>query len=867
MADIPTAGRGAAAMSSSRVTLVAPVSGYVIPIDQVPDPVFASKMVGDGVAIDPLTTRLVAPCDGTVRQVHPSGHAVAVGTAGGLEVLMHVGLDTVQLRGDGFTVRVKAGDAVKTGDVLIEFDADRIAQKARSMLTEIVITTPDRVASLARRSGRVEAGRDPILDVALAAVEAAPTYGGDEAVSEPIVLPNPAGMHARPAAVLASLAKRFRSRVCLRKGGAEANARSLVDVLALQIGCGDAIAAVARGEVAREAIAAILPAVRQGLGDELGGGRPAAPAAGPPGRDSDSRPPEPRRNAALPPADPDRLRGAPASPGVAIGRIHKLRERELPVRAEGEGPVAERRKLDSAIDTGRAQIDALRVGLESGGDPARAAILAAHGQLLEDPSLLELATRDIERGRSAAFAWREAFTAHADRLAALPNELLAARAADLRDVGRRVLGLLVGATSEREPVPEESLLIAEELAPSDTARLDRSRVLGFATTRGGATSHVAILARSLGIPAIAGIDPHALDVPEGTPAVLDGSSGLLRLRPPLAEVERVRGDQERLARKRRAEREAAAEPAVTRDGHRVEVVANAGSIDDARQALELGGEGVGLLRTEFLFMERDSAPDEGEQAKVYGEIAALLGPERPLVIRLLDVGGDKPLSYLPVPHEENPFLGQRGLRLLLERADLLRDQMRAILRASSKGKVLAMLPMVADPAEWTAARAAWEEEAAALGVPPAPLGIMIEVPSAALMAEVLAREAAFFSVGSNDLTQYTLAMDRGHPKLAPQIDGLHPSVLALIARTVDGAHRHGRWVGVCGGIASDEQAVPLLIGLGVDELSVPVPALPAIKARVRGLERAACQDLARRAVEAVSAAAVRALVGDAGEGR
>jgi phosphoenolpyruvate-protein kinase (PTS system EI component) len=274
----------------------------------------------------------------------------------------------------------------------------------------------------------------------------------------------------------------------------------------------------------------------------------------------------------------------------------------------------------------------------------------------------------------------------------------------------------------------------------------------------------------------------------------------------------------------------------------------------------VGGEGVGLLRTEFLFLERHTAPTEDEQATVYEAIARALGPERIVVIRTLDVGGDKPLPYLPMAAEANPFLGERGIRLLLSRPEIFAVQVRAILRASRAGKVAIMFPMVSTIAEWRAAREVVERERLGLGVAPLEVGIMIETPSAALLADRFAREADFFSIGTNDLTQYTLAMDRTNPGLAPQVDALHPSVLRLIERAVAGARAHGRWVGVCGGLAGDPQAVPVLVGLGVDELSVSVPIVPAVKAQVRTLSLDECRTTARLALDAADGAEVRALV-------
>jgi phosphocarrier protein FPr len=371
---------------------------------------------------------------------------------------------------------------------------------------------------------------------------------------------------------------------------------------------------------------------------------------------------------------------------------------------------------------------------------------------------------------------------------------------------------------------------------------------------------VAILARGLGVPAVAGMDPRVLELADGARVALDGDAGTLRLDPSPAEEEEIARRQADAARARAAALAVAGQPATTSDGHRVEVAANVGNVEEARQVREAGGEAVGLLRSEFLFLERHTAPSEDEQTAAYEAILHEVGPERLVVVRTLDVGGDKPLPYLPVGAEANPFLGERGIRLLLNRPEVFAAQVRAILRASRAGKVALMFPMISTVAEWRAARELVEMERLALGVPPLPIGIMVETASAALLADRFAREADFFSIGTNDLTQYTLAMDRTNPGLAAQVDALHPSVLRLIDRTVAGAHDHGRWVGVCGAAAGDPQAVPVLVGLGVDELSAAVPLVPAVKAQVRGLSLEACRATARLALDAADGAEVRALV-------
>jgi phosphocarrier protein FPr len=500
--------------------------------------------------------------------------------------------------------------------------------------------------------------------------------------------------------------------------------------------------------------------------------------------------------------------------------------------------------------------------MASEADNERAAIFGAHQELLEDPDLLDEAAKQIRNGASAAFAWRSAYNGQAERLLGLRNKLLAGRAADMRDVGRRVLHLLTGDDDSSPLIPADSIIIAEDLAPSEAASLNPAHVRGFCTTMGSATSHVSILARGLGIPAVAGINPAALDIPSGTRVVLDGDTGSLKLEPTLDEENEVRQRQSAAAARKAAVNAVASQPATTRDGHRIEVVANIGDEGEAGKVVEAGGEGVGLLRSEFLFMDRRTAPDEDEQTRVYTAVARALGPDRILVIRTLDVGGDKPLSYMPIAAEANPFLGERGIRLMYDHPEILRTQIRAILRAASHGKIAIMFPMIATLDEWRDARRMVEEERSNLGAPQVQIGIMVETASAALLSERFAREADFFSIGTNDLTQYTLAMDRTNPRLAKQLDALHPAVLKLIALTVEGASAHGKWVGLCGALAGDPEAVPVLIGLGVHELSVSVPAVASTKARVRSLTLAVCRQTALDALDAADGAEVRGIVAE-----
>ncbi len=840
-----------------RLNLLAPLSGIPVRLEDVPDPVFSQRMVGDGLAIDPLDGVLRAPCDGEVTLVHHAGHAVTMRAAGGVEVLLHIGLHTVGLKGKGFSPKVRAGDAVTAGTPLIEFDLDFIATHAKSAMTIVVVTSPGATVAVGPTPPTVVGGRDVILTVDATAGDAPPAAAAGRewsARSEAIRVPNLTGLHARPSAVLATAAKAFRSDVSLLLGDRRANARSVTSIMSLDARQGAEVTVVADGPDATEAVAALGRLIEGGLGDEAGAGPPppAKPTAAPPAAGPST--------ASSAPADPNLITGVAASPGVGVGALFRLRRPAVEVTEDGVDPDGEQRRLDAAIARATDQLATLGARMQAGREAGEAAIFAAHAELLADPDLVDMAADAVATGKTAAFAWRSAFQSHAARLAGMPNLLLAQRATDVRDVGERVLGMLAGVERRLPQFPPDAVLVAEDLTPSEAATLDPQRVAGFCTTGGGATSHVAILARSMGIPALAGVDGRVLDVADGTPAILDADRGLLRLNPSAVEMDGVRGSRQAEAAKRADDLARAAEPAVTTDGHRVEVAANVGSARDAGRVVAVGGDGIGLVRSEFLFMDRATAPTEAEQLGAYKEMALAIGPDRPLVIRTLDVGGDKPLAYLPIAAEDNPFLGERGVRVSLGRPDVLRTQVRAILAAAAFGRVRIMLPMVATLGELRGAKAIVAEEAARLGVPAVPVGIMVEVPAAAVMARQFAAEADFFSVGTNDLTQYVLAMDRGHPKLAPLVDGLNPAVLRLIELTVEGARAHQKWVGVCGGMAGDAAAVPLLVGLGVDELSVSIPTLPAVKAQVRSLDRAACRRLATDALACGTAADVRALV-------
>lgn len=709
----------------------------------------------------------------------------------------------------------------------------------------------------AERLGRTGDARAivAVLNGEAAPAAAAPAAASLAGPSIAVTAPVPHGLHARPATALVEVAKRFRAEIAVAAGSGVGNAKSLVSLLRLGVSGGQPLTVTASGDDADAALDAIRAAFEAGLDEPAADGAPAhssAPAA------------------ARPPADLDYdgavIAGISASPGVSTGPAWTFQREELVVTETAPDPAAEHRRLDQALAGAGADLRNLHEEFWKKAGAAKAAIFKAHLELLDDPEMVADGHAGIDRGHSAGWAWRAVYEERAATLAQLADPLLAGRAADLRDVGRRVLRLLADAPGTMAGsvagLPDHPvILLAEDLEPSDTAKLDPAKVLGLCTAGGGATSHTAIIARSLDIPAVVAAGPAALDVENGREVILNGDDGVLVVGP--SDRDRARAAAARVAvgERREAERLDRYKPAITTDGKRVEVAANISDPKEAATAIEAGAEGVGLMRTEFLFLQREFPPDEEEQFEAYRTMVRAMNG-LPIILRTLDIGGDKNVPYLRMPAEGNPFLGVRGIRLCFEREDLFRTQLRAMLRASKEGPVRIMYPMIAAPAELAKAKAITEQVRREVGADPVEIGIMIEVPSAVVMADRLAREVSFFSIGTNDLTQYVLAMDRLHPVLAPQADGLHPAVLRMVERTVAGARAAGIWVGACGGIAGDPAGAVLLAGLGLAELSVAIPSVPSVKARLRGISMADAEAAARAALDCADAAEVRALVRD-----
>jgi phosphocarrier protein FPr len=700
---------------------------------------------------------------------------------------------------------------------------------------------------------RLFTAEDPAAIIAaLGAEAAAPAAAPARDLAERFdwVLDYPTGLHARPATRWVEAARATGARIQVRHGDQAADATALIALLQLGLRPGDAVTVSAEGRDAGAALsrfrATITGLSAQEKADAAQAARRAATTA---------RGFEPTGRVIT-------LAGIGASPGLAVGRLHLLLSREAAI-PDQPVPLAEGgARLEHAIRATRAQLKALEDDTSRRLGAADAAIFAAQAGLLDDPDLITTTCQLMVEGHGLAWSWHQAVERVAASLAALGNPVLAGRAADLRDVGRRVLGQIDPALAggSLSDLPEgKVILVAEDLSPSDTAGLDPDRVVGIATATGGPTSHTAILARTLGVPALVAGGAGLMDLKPGTEAIIDGIAGRLHLEPGEGDLAAARAFIARQAETRAREAARRAEPAATRDGARIEVSANINLPDQAAFALSQGAEGVGLMRTEFLFLESGVTPDEDSQFATYrAMIKALQG--RPLIVRALDIGGDKQVPHLRLPVEANPFLGVRGARLLLRRPDLMEPQLRALYRAAKEGGALSiMFPMVTSVAEVLALRAACDRIRAAVGAPEVPVGIMVEVPAAAVQADALARHVDFFSIGTNDLTQYVLAMDRQNPELAPEADSLHPAVLRMIAMTVQAAERAGKWTGVCGGLAGDPFGAALLAGLGVRELSMTPRDIPAVKSALRGASLEELRALAAKALDCATPEEVRAL--------
>ncbi len=776
------------------------------------------------------------------------GRPVQIELAAGLDETTF-GTDAVQVKQaiekvdgpDGVVVLMDLGSAVLSAELALDL-LDDPAGRDRVVLSSAPIVEGLVVAAVAASAG---ASREEVAAEARAALmgKAAHLSTPDEtpsleetgvpaaAVVGAFTVTNQHGLHARPAARLVSEVGGLDATVSLTNlttGTGPVPAGSLSRVATLGAQRGHVVEVRASGPQAQEALEHLVALAARQF-DET-----SAPVAEP---------------------APATVGPVAASPGIAIGPVVRLTAPPVTDDEPGSGdPATEWRRIVEAVAAVRRDIEHLRaLTLREVGE-TEAGIFDAHLTLLADAEMLADVKHRIGAGLGASAAWTASLSDIEQQWSELPDAYLRERAADVRAVRDQVRRVLAGLGNHQ--TVEEGILVARDLTPAQTAGLDTSRVRGIVLAAGSPTSHAAILARSRALPLVVSAGRDVLAVPEGTPIVVDGATGEIHLDPAPAVVDIYRARAADLEARRTRDLAAASEPAVTTDGTRIAVAANIGSVADARAAFGAGADEAGLIRTEFLFLGREAAPSISEQEQEYAEIASALGGRR-ATLRTLDVGGDKPLPYLPMPAEDNPFLGVRGVRLALDRPGLLHGQLTAVCAVARRTPVSLMFPMVSTVAELSAARAVLLDAAGPSGLPEGlRVGMMVEVPAAALKIESFLSQLDFVSIGTNDLTQYTLAAERGNAGVAGLSDALDPGVLQLIDRVCQAALDRVD-VAVCGEVASDEIAVPLLLGLGVRELSVGPHAVPAVKARVRELDLGQCELVAKQTLRLESAEEVR----------
>jgi phosphoenolpyruvate-protein phosphotransferase (PTS system enzyme I) len=558
------------------------------------------------------------------------------------------------------------------------------------------------------------------------------------------------------------------------------------------------------------------------------------------------------------------LHGIAASNGIAIAKAYRLVEPDLSFEQKTiDDAATEVDRFRQAMEKSKAELEAIRdrAKVDLGAD--KAAIFEAHLLVLSDPELNTPIEEKIQSDKvNAESALKETADMFIMMFEQMDNEYMKERAADIRDVTKRVLAHLLSVQLVNPSmIAEEVIIVAEDLTPSDTAQLNRQYVLGFTTNIGGRTSHSAIMARSMEIPAVVGTKTATEEINNGDLVIVDGLKGEVHINPTPELVEQYRKVHDEYEVQKAEWAKLVNEPTVTNDDHHVELVANIGTPKDLKGVIENGGEGVGLYRTEFLYMGRDQLPTEEEQFESYKAVLEGL-KGKPVVVRTLDIGGDKELPYLDLPKEMNPFLGFRAIRLCLEEQDIFRTQLRALLRASNYGNLKIMFPMIATLDEFRAAKTILEEEKQKLLAEgqkvsdEIELGIMVEIPSTAILADQFAKEVDFFSIGTNDLIQYTMAADRMNQRVSYLYQPYSPSILRLVKMVIDAAHAEGKWTGMCGEMAGDETAIPVLLGLGLDEFSMSATSILKARSQIRNLKKSDMEKLAQQVLNMQTTAQV-----------
>ena len=833
--------------------------GRVVILENVPDQVFAERLVGDGIAIDPFTNVVYAPVDGVIKSIHNAKHAVTISSSVGFDILIHIGLDTVNLNGAGFTLLVKEGDHVRANDKIMEFDLDYLSLKARTLISPMLVCDIDEKKfklDLFVQNNEITSLEKEVLglknvslvksDIQINNVDSNANslqivnVGGIK--SEWVTIINATGIHARPAARLVQYARDIVGDIYLEKSGRKANLKSVTAILELSVQCGDKVRLITEDENSNAIIQSIIEMLSS-LSEENSA------------KDTLSQKVLVHNSSNT--IINNQYNGIIASSGLAVGKIVKSVEMSFDFVDFCDDVELEKQKLQVAIDSVAKQLNDSLIGLVDGSEHKN--ILNAHLMILTDPELLNEVILHIESKKSVARSLVDVVTKHCKILDNTGVELLKQRQVDLKDVCNRILANLNDVKHNVIRLESDSILIAKELTPSDILNLE-ANIVGLVSVNGGITSHVAILAKAKGIPLLINVVSDLLDnITNDDNVILDCNIGVLNLKPTVEDLSNTKQNIAQQKLKLATSLLDALKPCVTLDNVRIDCYANISGQNDINTALKNGADGVGLFRTEFIFLAQETMPSVLSQSEIYQAIANDLG-NKPFVLRTLDAGGDKDISYLNLAHEINPMLGVRGIRLCLDNLELFKTQLTAILQTKADNLKI-MLPMVSCLNEYRQTKELIKQLQVELRLSKKiELGIMVEVPAVAIMTDIFAKEVDFFSIGTNDLTQYTLAIDRENTKLVKLFDHLNPAVLRNIKLVVDGARKYDKPVSVCGMMASDKLALPVLLGLGVNKLSMDINVIADNKSFIRKLDIKQCEDIASQCLYLSSSNEVRELL-------
>lgn len=802
-------------MARTTFTVLAPVKGALVPLNQVPDPVFSQKMLGDGIAIDPADGTLHAPFDGKIINMNPNLHAFVI-EKNGIELLVHIGLDTVRLKGKGFTPLVKVGDTVSAGQPILHFDLARITSALDVPFVLCIVTSPSHAQIRPSDCELVQVGQ-PLFTVTVPAAKST-AASTNFITSAPITITNAHGLHARPAGLLARLCGEYPYDISICKKSQCVNAKSIVSIMGLALAQGDSVTLQVHAPQtqAQACLERLEKAFASGFGEN------ATP-------------------------DDSILEGVCVCEGTASGPAFLWKTSDFSFEETTQDPQADLLLLQTSV---RTFIAHTKERLSTLPQHTRT-ILETQLDFVQDPDLMQTAQEFILQGKSAMYGFYHAVEKALHTLQQTNSPLLQERTADLYDLRRQILASLNGQNLTRPSVAPHSVVIAEELLPSDVAYL-QGKAAAVVLTKGSATSHVGILLKNSGIVTLAKVAEQILTIAPGTQVLVNATQGKVWLNPPASLTVAVPSAAQ-------PDLHADPAPANTLDGTTIEVSGNVNSLAQAQQAAQQGADGLGLVRTEILLAAHTTSPAQEEQQALYQQIVDLF--EKPVTLRLVDAGADKPLPFLNFPPEKNPMLGVRGIRAFATNEDFFRTQLRALLNVHCTVPLRILLPMVTQTEEVVFFRKLLQEEQGRLQQKTSvQLGVMIETPAAALQSKHLAQVADFFSIGTNDLTQYTLAMDRTHSLLASRQDALDPAVLQLVAFTCQAAQKADIPVAVCGAAASDAFAACIFMGLGVRELAVPTKCIVPLKQKIRHLTLKKCAKLAKQSLACQDASQVRQLL-------